>query len=65
MKYLCVGEKYESGGEEKIAWKRLGEIFEGKNGKQYVKLYHMPGTLIHVYEQEKKQQTLTDRDTDF
>ena len=54
MKYLCVGEEYESNGVKKMAWKRIGEIFSGKNGKQYVKLYHMPGTLIHVYEQEKK-----------
>jgi len=55
MKYLCVPEKYESNGEEKVSWKRIGETFVGKNGKQYVKLYHMPGTLIHVYEEKKQE----------
>lgn len=56
MKYLCVGESYEKNGEKKVAWKRIGETFEGKNGKQYVKLYHMPGVLINVYDDEKAKQ---------
>jgi len=63
MKYLCVGETYESNGEKKVGWKRIGEMFSGKSGKQYVKLYHIPGVLIHVYEQtseSKKKETLED-----
>lgn len=55
MKYLCIGEEYESNGEKKMSWKRIGETFEAKNGKQYVKLYHIPGVLIHVYEEKKNQ----------
>lgn len=57
MRYLCVGEPYEKNGEKKVSWKRIGETFEGKNGKQYVKLYHMPGTLISVFEDEKSKQS--------
>lgn len=56
MKYLCVGDPYEKDGVKKVSWKRIGELFEGKNGKEYVKLYHMPGTLINVFEAEKKEE---------
>lgn len=56
MEFLCVGEKYESNGEQKVSWKRIGEAFTGKNGKRYVKLYHMPGTLISVFEDKPKKQ---------
>jgi len=52
-KYLCVGEEYQKDGVTKVGFKRIGELFNGKNGKTYCKLYHMPGTLIHVYDKEK------------
>ena len=54
MKYLCIGEKYQKDGEEKIAFKRIGELFTGKNGKDYAKIYTIPGALIHVFEAEQK-----------
>lgn len=54
MKYLCIGETYQSQGKEKTSWKRIGEMFEGKNGKSYVKFYIMPGILIHLFDAEKK-----------
>ncbi len=50
--FLCIGEPYESNGEKKVSWHRIGEMFIAKNGKQYVKLYHIPGTLINVFEDE-------------
>ena len=55
MKHLCIPEEYESNGEKKVKWNRIGILFEGKNGKQYVKLYHIPNALIHVYEQKKEE----------
>ena len=56
MKYLCIGEKYQKDGEEKIAFKRVGELFDGKNGKTYAKIYHIPNTLIHVFEADQKKE---------
>jgi hypothetical protein len=53
--FLCIGEKYESNGEEKMSWKRIGEMFIGGNGKQYIKLYHIPGALINVFEDKPKE----------
>ena len=53
--FLCIGEEYDSGGEKKVAWKRIGEMFVAKNGKQYVKLYHIPGALINVFEDKPKE----------
>lgn len=55
MKILKVGEKYQRNGEERVAFKAIGELFTGKNGKEYAKIYHMPGVLIHVFDEEKKQ----------
>lgn len=56
MKYLCIPEEYEQEGEKKVKWNRIGETFKGRNGKEYVKLYHIPGTLIHAFEPQKKEQ---------
>ena len=36
MKYLCVGEEYESNGVKKMARKRIGEIFSGKKWFKFV-----------------------------
>jgi hypothetical protein len=54
-KFICVGEPYESNGEEKMSFKRIGELFTGKNGKEYAKLYTIPGQLLHVFEDKPKE----------
>lgn len=53
-KFLCVGEKYDKDGQEKIAWKRIGEMFTSRAGKEYAKLYMFPGMLISVFEEKPK-----------
>ena len=55
--FLCIGEPYESNGEKKVSWHRIGEMWLGKNGKPYAKIYIIPGKLIHVFEDEKKKET--------
>ena len=54
-RFLCVGEKYEGKDGEKISWKRIGEIFTAKTGKEYAKLYMHPGLLISVFEDKEKE----------
>ncbi len=57
MKDLCVRESYmNKQGEEKTSWNKIGVFFES-NGKSYLKLYHMPGILISVFEQKKREDT--------
>lgn len=56
-KFLCVGESYESNGEKKMRWNRIGEIFTSKAGKDYAKLYTMPGVLVSIFEDQKKEST--------
>jgi len=57
MKNLCIRESYkDKKGEEKINWNRIGVLFES-NDKQYIKLYHMPGVLVSVFDQKKKEST--------
>lgn len=55
MRYLCIPEEFETNGEKKTSWNRIGTIFEGKNGKTYAKLFTLPGVLIHVFDKEKKE----------
>lgn len=55
MKDLCIRESYKNKeGEEKVSWNKIGILFESKD-KQYVKLFHIPGVLISVFEQKKKE----------
>jgi hypothetical protein len=54
-KFLCVGEPYELNGEKKMRWNRIGEIFTAKSGKDYAKLYTMPGTLLSIFEDKPKE----------
>jgi hypothetical protein len=55
MKDLMVRETYTKNGEEKTAWNKIGTLIES-NGKQYIKLFHIPGVLISVFEQKPKEQ---------
>lgn len=54
MKDLVIRESYMKDGEEKVSWSKIGILIES-NGKQYVKLFHIPGVLISVFEQKKKE----------
>ena len=54
FKNLCIRESYTTkDGEEKVSWNRIGTLFEA-NGKEYVKLYHIPGVLISVFQPKSK-----------
>ncbi len=55
MKDLCLREVYAKDGEEVVKWNRIGVLIDGREGKQYVKLYHIPGQLISVFDQKKKE----------
>jgi len=57
MKNLCIAEPYTKDNEERVSFKKIGELFEGKNGKTYVKLHHIPGTLIHVLDPKPRQES--------
>jgi len=54
-KFICVGEPYKGNdGTDKMSFKRIGELFTGKNGKEYAKIYTIPGQLLHVFEDKPK-----------
>lgn len=56
MKDICVRESFkDKQGNEKTSWNKIGILIETAEGKQYVKLYHMPGVLLNVFEQKKKE----------
>jgi len=52
---ICIPEEYERNGEKKVKWNKIGELFTGKNGKTYIKLYMIPNTLCHVFEPKQDQ----------
>ncbi len=59
FKDICHGEEYESGGEKKKKWTKVGTLIE-KDGKQYVKLQFIPLTegeiFLSVFEPQPRQQ---------
>ena len=55
MKDLCIRESYNKDGQEKVSWNKIGVLIDGKEGKQYIKLFHIPNTLISVFEQKPKE----------
>ena len=59
MKDLCIRESYEKDGETKVSWNKIGVLIETKD-KQYIKLFHIPGVLISVFEQKQKEKQQTD-----
>lgn len=55
IKDLVIRESYTAkDGTEKTSWNRIGILFEAKE-KQYIKLFHIPGVLVSVFEQKKKE----------
>jgi len=55
-KSIVLREEYQdSKGETKVSWNPIGLLIDGKEGKQYVKLNHIPGVLLHCFEIEKKE----------
>ena len=64
-RFIKVGETYEKDGEQKIAFKTIGEVFDGKNGKTYAKLYTMPGVLLHVMEDKPKETAPVQDEAEF
>lgn len=60
MKDLMIRESYKAkDGQEKVSWNKVGVLIE-TNGKQYVKLFHIPGQLISVFEQKPKEDKPTE-----
>jgi hypothetical protein len=56
IKNICIREEYtDKSGNSNVSWNRIGVLIEA-NGKQYVKLYHMPGVLASVFEPKKKEE---------
>ena len=56
-KDICIREAYkDKDGNEKVSWNKLGVLIEAANGKQYVKLYSIPGVLLNVFEPKPREQ---------
>lgn len=52
---LCVMEKYtDKQGNEKTSWAKIGIMFH-KEDKRYIKLFHMPGVLVSVFDRKPKE----------
>lgn len=56
MKDICIRESYkDKQGNEEVSWNRVGILIETKEGKQYVKMYAIPGVLMSVFERKAKE----------
>lgn len=53
IKDLVIKETYQRNGEVKTAWNKVGILVD--NGEtQFIKLFHIPNTLISVMEKRDK-----------
>ena len=64
IKDICTRETYEKDGVENVSWNKVGILIE-KGDKQYVKLFHMPGTLLSVFEPKKKGESAKTEEDPF
>lgn len=53
MELIKAMRVYEIDGEERVKWYIVGEIFEGKNGKEYVILNQNPKEVYYVFEKDE------------
>lgn len=54
-KDLLIAESYtKKDGTKMTSFNKIGFMFES-NGKEYVKLFHIPNTIVLVKSQEKKE----------
>lgn len=55
IKNICIRETYvDKNDTENVSWNKIGILIE-KNGKQYIKLFHIPGVLCSVFEPRNKK----------
>ena len=55
MKDICIREEYTNKqGETKVSWNKIG-ILISANGKDYVKLYHIPNTPVRCSSRRRKK----------
>lgn len=63
MKDLMIRESYKAkDGQDKVSWNKIGVLIE-TNSKQYVKLFHIPGQLISVFESKPREDKIADTKT--
>ena len=53
---ICSARKYEKDGEEKTAWRKVGELKTFDNGKQMIELYQTPDVYYGIFDQKKKDE---------
>ena len=49
---ICTKKDYETNGEQKTKWYKVGYLKIADSGKRYIKLFHQPLTEFFVFDQE-------------
>jgi len=53
---VCSARKYEKDGEEKTAWRKVGELKTFESGKQCVELFQTPDVYYGVFDQKPREE---------
>jgi len=62
---ICIRESYkDSKGVDIVSWNKLGILID-KGEKSYIKLFHLPGVLLSIFDQKKREKPQEAIDTDF
>ena len=53
---ICSARKYEKDGEEKTAWRKVGELKTFDSGQQSIELFEKPNVYYGVFDQKDKEE---------
>ena len=53
---ICTKKNYETNGEQKIKWYKVGILKIADSGKKYIKFFHQPDTEFFVFDKDEKTQ---------
>jgi len=53
---ICAKKEYETSGERRVKWYKIGILKITDSGKKYIRLFHMPQVDFFVFTREEQQQ---------
>ena len=51
---ICTVQNYESNGENRHLWRKIGELCNSDSGQMYIHLYQQPDTRFYVFDYDEK-----------
>lgn len=56
FKDICARKEYDTNGQKKVVWLKVGTLKTASTGKQYIELNMIPNESYFVFESKEKKQ---------